>query len=83
MTVGEQLSALGDLSRVTAWCTVNGFVNADPGYDRTTLVLNPFSELILALFGAEVGAQARTVIGVAALPLNLPVVVSAELTIRS
>lgn len=73
---------LGDLDKVAAWLTVNGFVNADPGYDRTTLVLNPFSELILDLFGLEVGAHARTAIGVAALPLNLPVVISAELEIR-
>lgn len=50
-----------------------------PGYAQTTAVLNGFSRLILDVFGHEVGRQARTAIGVAALPLNLPVVVAVEL----
>ncbi|MBI5089824.1 MAG: hypothetical protein HZB15_13460 [Actinobacteria bacterium] len=57
---------------------VNGFVNADPGYTETTLVLNPFSDLTLELFGPDIGAHARTAIGGATCPLNLPLVVSAE-----
>lgn len=71
-------SAIGDLDRIAGWATVNGFVNADAGYGQTTLVLNPFSDLILDVFGPDIGAHARTAIGVAALPLNLPLVVSAE-----
>jgi hypothetical protein len=39
--------AIGDLDRIAGWAVVNGFVNADPGYAQTTLVLNPFSDLIL------------------------------------
>ena len=72
-------AAIGDLDRVTAWVTVTGFVQAEPGYARTTAVVNGFSELVLEVFGGEVGQHARTAIGVAALPLNLPVVVAAEL----
>lgn len=72
------MSVIGDLDRIAGWATVNGFVNADPGYAQTTLVLNPFSDLILEVFGPDIGAHARTAIGVAALPLNLPLVVSAE-----
>jgi enamine deaminase RidA (YjgF/YER057c/UK114 family) len=74
--------ALGDLDRVSAWLMVNGFVNADPGYGETTLVLNAFSEFILEVFGPVVGAHARTAIGVASLPLNNCVIVAAELEIR-
>jgi enamine deaminase RidA (YjgF/YER057c/UK114 family) len=70
--------AIGDLDRISGWAIVNGFVNADPGYAQTTLVLNPFSDLILEVFGSDVGAHARTAIGVATVPLNLPLVVSAE-----
>lgn len=70
--------ALGDLDRVTAWLMVNGAVNADPNYPRTTVVINAFSDLIVDLYGAEVGLHARTAFGVAALPLNLPVVIAAE-----
>jgi hypothetical protein len=35
----------------------------------------------LAVYGPEAGAHARTAIGVAALPMNLPVIVSAEVEI--
>jgi enamine deaminase RidA (YjgF/YER057c/UK114 family) len=70
--------AIGDLDRIAGWATVTGFVNTDPGYAQTTLVLNPFSDLIVDVFGPDIGAHARTAIGVAAVPLNLPLVVSAE-----
>jgi enamine deaminase RidA (YjgF/YER057c/UK114 family) len=72
---------LGSLDRILDWVSLSGFVNADPGYPQTTAVLNPASDLILDVFG-EHGRHARTAIGVAALPLNLPVVVSAELLIN-
>lgn len=71
--------AVGDLDRIDAWVTVSGFVQAAPGYDRTTAVLNAFSEVVVDVFGPVVGDHARTAIGVAALPLDLPVVVAAEL----
>lgn len=71
---------IGSLDRVVAWVVVNGFVNADDGYPQTTAVLNPVSDLLLDIFG-PVGAHARTAIGVRALPLNLPVIMSAELVI--
>lgn len=73
--------AVGDLDRVDAWLTVSGFVNAAPGYPQTTAVLNAFSEVVLDVFGSTIGDHARTAIGVAALPLHLPVVVAAELQI--
>jgi enamine deaminase RidA (YjgF/YER057c/UK114 family) len=72
--------ALGDLDRVSAWLVVNGYVNAESGYAQTTVVLNPCSSLILELYG-DAGVHARTAIGVAALPLELPVVISAEVEI--
>jgi enamine deaminase RidA (YjgF/YER057c/UK114 family) len=71
--------ALGDLDQVDAWVTVTGFVQAQPGYPQTTAIINSFSQVVIDVFGTRVGQHARTAIGVAALPLNLPVVVSAEL----
>jgi enamine deaminase RidA (YjgF/YER057c/UK114 family) len=73
---------LSDLDRVVAWLMVNGMVNADPGYSQTTNVMNGFSELILDLYGADAGHHARTAIGVATVPLNLPLVISAEVEIQ-
>ena len=75
--------AIGDLDRVEAWLSVSGFVNATPGYPKTTAVLNAFSEVVHDVFGDAVGAHARTAIGVSALPLDLPVVVAAELALAA
>jgi hypothetical protein len=72
---------IGDLDNVAAWLTVSGFINADPGYTQTTLVMNPVSELLLDLYGPECGSHARIAPGVATVPLNLPVVISAEVEI--
>jgi enamine deaminase RidA (YjgF/YER057c/UK114 family) len=78
--LGALRGALGSLDGVRDWVSLSGFVNADPGYPQTTAVLNPASDLLLDVFG-EHGRHARTAIGVAALPLNLPVILSAELLI--
>lgn len=75
--------AIGNLDNVLAWLTINGFVNADPGYAQTTLVMNPVSELLLALYGPQAGSHARIAPGVAAVPFNLPVVISAEVEIAA
>ena len=69
---------LGDLDRVTAWLMVYGMVNAEPGYPQTTNAINGFSDLILELYGPDVGAHARIAAGMAALPLNNAVTIAAE-----
>ena len=74
---------LGDLDRVTAWLMVHGMVNAEPGYTETTNAINGFSDLILDLYGPEVGAHARTAVGVAALPLNNAIVIAAKVEVAS
>ena len=72
--------AVGDLDRITAWLRVFAMVNAAPGFDRTPLVTNGYSDLILELYGPEVGAHARSSIGMA-IPLNAPVNCEAEVEI--
>lgn len=73
--------ALGDLDRVTGWLRVFGMVNTAPGFTRTPAVINGFSDLILDLWGPEAGSHARSAIGVAALPFNLPVEIEAEVAV--
>lgn len=77
--LGDLQRELGDLDRITAWMMVSGFVNAEPGFEQTTLVMNGFSDLLLELFEPDVGQHARSSIGVAALPNHVPVIVAAEL----
>jgi YjgF/chorismate_mutase-like, putative endoribonuclease len=72
---------LGDLDRVSAWLMVYGMVNADPGYPQTTNAINGFSDLIVELYGREVGEHARMAVGMAALPLNNAVTIAAEVEV--
>lgn len=80
--LGSLHQALGDLDRISAWLTVSGMVSVAPGFFATTNVINGCSDVLLDAFGPDVGAHARTAIGVTHLPLNLPVVIAAELAVR-
>ncbi len=72
---------LGDLDHVTAWLRVFGMVNSAPGFTNQPNVINGFSDLIIELYGPAVGQHARSAIGVAELPLGLPVEIEAEVEI--
>ncbi len=74
--------ALGTLDRITGWLRVFGMVNSAPGFDRQPTVINGFSDLILEVFGPELGRHARSAVGMAALPFGIPVEVEAEVAIR-
>jgi enamine deaminase RidA (YjgF/YER057c/UK114 family) len=73
--------ALGDLDRVAAWLRVFGMVNSAPGFQRQPSVINGFSDLILELYGPEVGQHARSAVGMAELPFGIPVEIEAEVEI--
>ncbi len=81
--LGSLKRELGDLDRVTAWLRVFGMVNVAPGFTQTPSVINGFSDLILELYGAERGSHARSAVGVAELPLRIPVEIEAEVEIAS
>ncbi len=72
---------LGDLDRVTAWLRVFGMVNSSPGFALQPKVINGFSDLILELYGPVRGAHARSAVGLAELPFNIPVEIEAEVEI--
>ena len=67
---------LGELDRVRRWLKALGLVNCAPGFSKTPAVVNGFSDLILELWG-ESGRHARSAIGAAELPFNVPVEVEA------
>ncbi|MDQ3872569.1 MAG: RidA family protein [Thermoproteota archaeon] len=72
---------LGTLDRTNAWLVIHGFVNVEPNFAKTTAVINGCSELILQLCGEDIGAYARTAMGVASTPFGLPVVIAAEVEV--
>ena len=79
--LGSLKRTLGDLDRVTAWLRVFGMVNSAPGFMQQPSVINGFSDLILELYGAEVGQHARSAVGMAELPVGIPVEIEAEVEI--
>jgi enamine deaminase RidA (YjgF/YER057c/UK114 family) len=67
---------LGELSRVRRVVKVTGFVASTPGFTDHPKVVNAASELFGDAFG-DAGRHARAAVGVAALPLGVPVEVEA------
>ena len=81
--LGDLKRTLGDLDRVGAWLRVFGMVNSAPGFGRQPNVINGFSDLILELYGPEAGDHARSAVGMADLPLGMPVEIEAEVEITA
>lgn len=76
--LGSLRRELGDLDRIAGWTRVFGMVNSASGFNRQPAVINGFSDRILELFGPEVGAHARSAVGMAELPFDIPVEIEAE-----
>lgn len=74
-------AALGDLSRVTRIVKLLGFVNAVPEFAEHPAVINGCSDLFCDVFG-NIGAHARSAIGVGSLPGNISVEVEAVVEYR-
>lgn len=73
---------IGELSRVAGWVRVFGMVNSAPGYAEQHLVINGFSDLILDVFGPEVGRHARSAIGTQGLPMGFAIEVEGEVLLH-
>lgn len=63
---------LGSLDHVTRIVKVLGMVNCAPGFNRTPEVVNGCSDLLVEVFG-EAGRHARSAVGMAELPFDIPV----------
>ena len=71
--LGTVRDALGSLDRVTRVVKVLGMVNCAPGMNQTSKVVDGCSELLVEVFGPEIGRHARSAVGVFELPLDFPV----------
>jgi enamine deaminase RidA (YjgF/YER057c/UK114 family) len=60
----------GDLSKVRRIVKVMSLVNSTPTFTEQHLVTNGCSQLLVEVFGSEVGAHARSAFGVAQIPLG-------------
>jgi enamine deaminase RidA (YjgF/YER057c/UK114 family) len=76
--LGSLHRALGGLEDIRAWTKILGMVNSAPGFNRQPAVINGFTDLIVDVFGSDVGAHARSAVGMAELPFNIPVEIEGE-----
>ncbi len=70
---------LGTLDSVAEVVSVNGYVNAIPGFEDSPAVINGASDLLVQVFG-EAGKHVRAAVGVSALPRNA--IVEVQMTVR-
>ena len=68
--LGTLHAAVGDLDQVKRIVKVMSLVNSAPTFTEQHLVTNGCSELLVQVFGPEVGAHARSAFGVAQIPLG-------------
>lgn len=61
------------LSKVSKVVKVLGMVNAAPDFIAHPAVINGCSDLLVEVFGAEVGAHARSAVGMGSLPYQITV----------
>ena len=63
-------AALGSLDHVKRIVKVLGMVNSPEGFGDQPRVVNGFSDLMVEVFGEEIGKHARSAVGMQALPSN-------------
>jgi enamine deaminase RidA (YjgF/YER057c/UK114 family) len=71
---------LGDLNRVHSVVKLFGMVNCMPGFTGTPAVIDGCSDLLVDVFGPS-GRAARSAVGMAELPLDIPVEIEAVVRI--
>ena len=79
--IAAAAEAAGGLDRIRRIVKVVGFVASAPGFGGQPQVINGASGLLIEVFGED-GKHARSAIGVAELPLNVPVEVELIAEVR-
>jgi hypothetical protein len=79
--IGSLERELGDLDRIVGWTRLFGMVNSAAGFGMQPMVINGCSDLVLEVFGDEVGAHTRSAVGMAELPFGIPVEIEGEVPI--
>ena len=70
--ISRMKGELGDLDKVKRVVKMLGMVNSDPAFNQQPAVVNGCSDLMVEVFGDK-GRHARSAVGLAALPNDIPV----------
>src|SRR3712207_6260844 len=74
---------LGSLDAVAAVLKVTGMVNVAPGFTDIPKVIDGCTDLLVEVFGDDVGKPARAAVGMAELPMNAAVEIDLVAAARS
>jgi enamine deaminase RidA (YjgF/YER057c/UK114 family) len=80
--LGSLKREIDNLDRIAAWTRVFGMVNSAPGFNQQPAVINGFTDLIIKVFGPEIGSHARSAVGLAELPFGIPVEIEGEVELH-
>jgi enamine deaminase RidA (YjgF/YER057c/UK114 family) len=72
---------IGSLDRIAEVISVNGYVNAAPGFADSPAVINGASDFLVEVFG-EAGRHVRAAVGVSALPRNALVEIQMSVRVK-
>ena len=75
-------TALGSLDKVKRVVKVLGMVNSAEGFQEQPKVINGFSDLMVEVFGETIGKHARSAVGMAELPMGIPVEIEMVLEVE-
>jgi enamine deaminase RidA (YjgF/YER057c/UK114 family) len=67
----------GDWAKIKSIVRVNGAINCESSFEDHSKVMNGASNLLVAVFGEQVGCHTRTAIGVNSLPFGAAVEIDA------
>ena len=71
--IAQVKAATGDLDTVRRVVKLTGFVNSAPDFGDQPKVVNGCSDLMAEVFGEEIGAHARSAVGMGGLPFGVAV----------
>jgi hypothetical protein len=80
--LGSLQRELGTLDRISHWVKALGMIRCGPNFGQQPAVINGFSDLILELFGPDVGRHSRSAVGMSSLPFGMPVEIEAEVLLH-
>ncbi len=72
----------GKLEDVKQFIKISGYVACDSNFTEHHIIMNGASDLIVKVFGQEIGKHSRLAIGCPSLPLNAPLEIEGIIEIR-
>lgn len=72
---------LGSLDKVKSWVSMRVMINASNNFSNHERVADSASDLIVEIFGHEIGVHVRSIYGVDSLAFGLPVAIEAQVLV--